>query len=526
MTKAPTTKLSIYLIKKDYSSPEYIFKDREELQVEVIDDRRELYYGHSYISRPPWVKSFFPGLFNNNTNDNTLGMYNASAKAVLLAHVEDRYFALSFGYGHTLLRPGVWEERFGLKTALNVIDLENLRSIEKKNMSVTPKLSIEQMTKDGKFTDFGINIEQDLIQGITGKTLDRDFGRVITGKDALSLSGQINIENINSFLIKCYKKYRSNGYKKNFGWIDHVFQVKNITKLDEKLIQNIMNGDFNSTSMAVPDVIRWEDVSHFQYNRHSLGDDIYFPEYWGYLTEKKKQSLSVKVLKNDRIDCISAASNTSIKSWTIYSCLYCEIRDEDKIYILSGGKWYQIESNFAKEIINSFESIKETPVTVSLPKYNKNEKEGEYNTRATKEMKGVCNMDGNLIYHDGIYQIEFCDLFTKDKEIIHVKRYRGSSVLSHLFFQGLVSGELFLSDQAFREKLNEKLPDDYKLENISDKPDASDYKIIFAIISKKEEEGLDIPFFSKMNIRNAKRRLETFGYAVSLLKIETAKEYQ
>jgi len=41
-------------------------------------------------------------------------------------------------------------------------------------------------------------------------------------------------------------------------------------------------------------------------------------------------------------------------------------------------------------------------------------------------------------------------LITKDKEIVHVKHYGGSAVLSYLFSHGVVSGELFIADEDFR----------------------------------------------------------------------------
>ena len=56
---------------------------------------------------------------------------------------------------------------------------------------------------------------------------------------------------------------------------------------------------------------------------------------------------------------------------------------------------------------------------------------------------------------------EFCDLYTVDKDICHVKKYGQSGVLSHLFAQGVVSGELFRSDIKFRQKVNQKLPAPY-----------------------------------------------------------------
>ena len=82
-------------------------------------------------------------------------MFTASAKAIFLVKInvkekgkkKKRIFALAFGYGRNLLKPGVWEERFGLKTALNVIDLEKLRSINKKNMSVVPNFRKNSLPK-------------------------------------------------------------------------------------------------------------------------------------------------------------------------------------------------------------------------------------------------------------------------------------------------------------------------------------------------------------------------------------------
>jgi len=132
MSKIPTNKLSIYLIKQECSLIEDIFKDHEGLESENIDNIGDFYFGDSHVSPPSWIKKFFGSSFNNNTNDDHLKIFTASSKAVFLTTVEDRVFALAFGYGHTLLKPGAWEERFGLKVAINVIDSDNLRSIDKK----------------------------------------------------------------------------------------------------------------------------------------------------------------------------------------------------------------------------------------------------------------------------------------------------------------------------------------------------------------------------------------------------------
>ncbi len=172
-----TNKLSIYLIKEEYTKEKHTSRksllNSEKLKCEKIKDDNNnnvglLYYSNSHVSEPSWIKKFLRTF--NNKPDDKFKIFTASSKSVFIVTVEKRTFALAFGYGHTLLKPGVCEERFGLKVALSVIDREQMRSINKKNMSITPKLLIEQLTKIGTFENFGIDVEQDLIQGVTGKT--------------------------------------------------------------------------------------------------------------------------------------------------------------------------------------------------------------------------------------------------------------------------------------------------------------------------------------------------------------------
>ena len=158
MAIIPTSKLSIYLIKDEYTEPQDLFKELETLTSEEIDDVGVFYYGNSSIYPPTWIKKFFGSTYNNvlEADSNKLKIFNASSKAVFVVSTEEKTFVISFGYGHTLLNPGVWEEGFGLKTVLNIVDPESIRRIDKKNMAAIPKLSIEQIARDGTAADFGL----------------------------------------------------------------------------------------------------------------------------------------------------------------------------------------------------------------------------------------------------------------------------------------------------------------------------------------------------------------------------------
>lgn len=528
MERIYTNKLSIYLIKNEYSSHQDVFKDIEKLSSEDISDFGIFYYGGSHINVPGWIKKFLGNLFSNQKEVSAEGgfkIFSAGSKAAFLTSVEGRLFAITFGYGHTMLVPGVWEERFGLKVALNTIDPESVRCIDKTNMTAIPKLSKEQMSKDGTVASFGIDVEQDLIQGITGKSRLDKFGQTVAGKDGLSVSVKFDARNIKEFLKLCLEQYRSLDYKQDFGFIDHVAPIKDpkkIEALEVLLLEQINNKQFDKVWMAIPEVVPWENISEFKIHEEdsSLGDDIHLPAFLKFLSETEKKEIAV--YKSKIIECLSASSGETVASWKAYNCLYCELNNNGT-YILSNGAWYEIESNFAKQVNDEFIRFRESGgVAVELPNCQKGEHEDRYNDRVAGELN-LLNMDRKTVNHGSRYsKIEFCDLLSSDKKLIHVKHYGASSVLSHLFAQGLVSGELLLSDGDFRGKVRDKLPDSYKNLIPTTKPNSIEYEVVYAIISESED-SLDIPFFSKINLRNAKRRLEMFGYKVSFKKIEIDK---
>lgn len=156
---------------------------------------------------------------------------------------------------------------------------------------------------------------------------------------------------------------------------------------------------------------------------------------------------------------------------------------------------------------------RQVPVRRSLPTYQ-DASEASYNTRAELESEGfLALMDKKNIPHGGGHnKIEFCDLYSAEKDIIHVKRYGGSSPLSHLFAQGLTSGELFQVDRVFRTKVNEHLPPSHQLADPDTRPEARDYCVVFAIVSQSSGP-LQIPFFATiLAARNSPaRRLRLSG---------------
>ena len=92
-------------------------------------------------------------------------------------------------------------------------------------------------------------------------------------------------------------------------------------------------------------------------------------------------------------------------------------------------------------------------------------------------------------------------------------------MLSHLFAQGTNSGELFQTQADFRASVNKLLPKTHPFADSSTLPAYEEYQVVFAVVSDSTGDKLAIPFFARLNLRSAIRRLSGYGYRVAIAKI-------
>jgi uncharacterized protein (TIGR04141 family) len=430
-----TNKLNVYLIKSSIENiDEILADDATRLQIDGVG---MFAFEDSHQNTPDWIRKFFGEAFPRTAN-----IFAASARALLIAPIQHAgrkvTFAVAFGNGRYLLKDGVIEERFGLKVTPNSVDA-TLRSIDRTSLGSVPKHSREQMSRDVGVAEFGIDIEQDLVSAVTAHSRDPRFGKIVTGRDSLSVSVPVDISGIGAFLGHCVDRYRSTDYKAAFDWIDQIAEVRDAARegvLNAALIEKLRQNDLDKIWMAVPEVIGWEDVAGFRYQqkkRAELHDDLHLADFLKSL-ELGTDSVTLDDLRESVVHTISASADEPRHSWPAFKCLYGEVEVEGKLHVLNNGKWYEVANDFTSQVIRDYQAI--TQSTVDLPDCAV-KTEGDYN-RAVAEARGMCCLDNDPIVHGGGHsKIEFCDLLSRDKKIIHVKRYGNSSVLSHLFAQGL-----------------------------------------------------------------------------------------
>lgn len=515
--KANANALSILLLKEEYPDLQSALKEphKANLKSETIDGTAFTLATRKPSSNPPKWLSVFGGTFSEELQS----LYTASSSAILSFVVNDRRFVIPFGYGRSLLISGSHEENFGLKVVLNSVKTDKLRSIDAKNFEAVSINQRSQASKATHLSNFGIDIEKDILCAATGESEIAELGKMITGKDAIKVVLPTSIEKLPELATILLEMHRSDKYKENFSWIDNLIEVRSterINSLNEKLIEQLKGGHFSLTWLSIPDVIEWEQVEGFKIGgkRKEVREDI----TWEYLFQDfvDRSAVSIPHLKSHDVFCIGRESQEIIHQWQIYRCIYAEIESEKKTYTLNNGTWYCVEPSFSTSVNDFYEKLPKSDLT--LQAYSHKD-EGAYNLDVAKDARFALCDKKNISYGGGHSKIEFCDLFSSEGKIIHIKRYGGSSVLSHLFSQGVVSARLMLSEQGFRENVRGILAEPHKSLITKAKLNPASFEVIFGIISNTKDEKLPIPLFSKITLKHAVTTLQTMGLSVKILVI-------
>lgn len=510
-------KMSIYLIKEGFAIDDVVDNGDPYVHRHLLQDGSVVYTKPSDPHPPKWIE-YFDGQLESDA------LVSSSASALHLVRVavtndDERLFAISFGYGFTLLDKEVVEERFGLKVALNQAVGGGLRKLKRTAVSGNARKTDEQMPLPSSVDAFEIDVERDLLEGVTvsgGNGLLATGS--ITGSDSLALSVSESIESICDYLKSVYAVYTLDYYKAKYGWVDRIVPVRKRSLQDALNFKaiSLINAHDQNIWLAVPDILEWEAVAGFRVGpRGPLLDDVCLDMVY---PEPEKLPQSYDDLCNTRISEIGQAEGSVINRWCASECLYGEVEYQGSSYCANNGKWYRIDADYKSSIESRFSKI---PLySRELPEYYKGEKEGPYNQRVVESNPSTeLLLDKKTVYYGGrSSQVELCDILCKDGTFIHVKHYQGSSTLSHLFNQGLVSARLIKSDPSFRKcaqgVIDKIEPNCFTLERDSVR------RVVYAIISKFDTARPEIPFFSKVALDAVCSQLAAMDIDVALARIK------
>ena len=518
-------RLTAFLVKEGYKEIENFLKvvGLRRLEVDKAAAKGTLFFRSGVAIPPSWASIFddVPG-FNSSL------IRNRSSRALYVTQVSKRWFCFTFGYARQLIEEAAIERNFGLIVALNLGDPDAIKAIDKTNISHINLQSREQAGRDIGFDGFEFDTDIDLLKSITarGPLTQNDEQDTYSGRDSVSVYTRVTLQDFADVAQRLWKAFQSTTYKRSYPWIDKISQERDpgiIAKLDDKVVEAINQRDLNKIWVAIPEIIHWEEVDGFAYKLRNLNPKKPGPQLHpdidleGWLTETGLQGqVTLSQLQHRKIfQCFK--HDRPPEHWSIYRCLNAETDLKGSKYVLNDGDWYYVERSYVTEINSFYHAIPDS--ALALPRFGARN-EPEYLAHVSQNHPEFALMDRKTVaIGGGKSQVEFCDLYSRNRDIIHVKKYGGSAPLSHLFNQAIVSGDCFLHERPFREAVNDRLPNGFKLTNPARDPKPADYPVCIAIMSKAPG-ALELPFFSKVSLKHAVRSLQRMGFAITKLKIE------
>ena len=459
----------------------------------------------------------------------------SSACAVLVFKVADRHFVATFAHGWMLLDEDNIEGDFGLRVALNTLNDKKLKRLERANLGDALR-GISQSPFQRDFTSFGMDDALDLVRKISGTAREDAEADALTGAKSLKLTGEFSVPDLPELAAEALVAFASRAYQDtSFKVIDFVTPVldqRRIKELDDAACESI-KADRGEFELGLPATGEQECVGYKFVGARLRGiyPDLLMANYIAALGDQL-DNIEPKTLRDDKIASIGD-DPTKAQKWSIRTALVGSIVYEEGRYAINEGEWYRIDEAFKLSIEERFRDLhtvwRERPIPLrkiyDTQGNGTYESEASYNAALAREL-GLCLLDTKLVDIPGIErsQFEVCDLLDiVGKRFIHVKKNsRRSSVLSHFFKQGSNAAQQLSKFPAVWSELERVVKRECGAAAVEElrvarEDEARPWTVEFLIADTPRQNGeFNIPFFSKISLRDEAVSLAAMGYQVVL----------
>lgn len=488
-----------------------------------------LFVGQIYSNAPGWVR-----FLAKNSADLPTDIFSGAAGAVIFLPSGERIFAVCLGHAHIALQDDVFERQFGLRVTLNAVPRTRLRSLDLATPDAVTFQKRVQASKDSDLQAFGVDVLRDLARVAGGTPSDEEFAQFVAGKDSLSITCSVDANNLAAKCDQILTEYRKRSYRVDYAWVDNLKVVRekdiiaSLNKKIEEAVKALQAGEQSDLHMAPPEIVNYTEGALLHYNGFgSHGRDFHSLSITDYVSELNRCGFSGSIDDIREKHSIKAKNSDSDEfsvKWKVYNCFVFETalgsEEDAKSYVLFSGDWYQVGRDFKEKIDNFFNAIPK--VVIVGPTQSKNEK--ELIDDLSKNRGNLVKLDCEFITCDGVRygNIESCDFLSDKKEFIHLKDGHSSGPISHLWSQGIVSADAFISDSGFRKRLRAKVKSlnsefAVQLPKSNEKVLREEYTVVYGIMRKPYADGsLGLPFFSKVSLQAAVERLYRFGFPVAI----------
>lgn len=470
-------------------------------------------------------------------------LFSRSPCALLAFKRKSHMFALTFSFAHVYLDDSKTEADFGLKVAINAVSDEKLRSVERSNIGAAIR-DFAQAAGQRDLRSFGFDDALDLIRKVSGSAADREFADMVTGSHALRFSKKIEIRDVPDAALEAVGLFRSAAYKKtSFRIIDFLSPVLDptvLSRLDEALVAAVRRGT-DEFEIAIPAILP-EDVGSFRFER--ARNNRFYPDLSLELYREglgdALANLTLEDLTKHSVAAYTTSDDRPFDYWSVHEALVGSLVLDRERYALNEGHWYRISQKFKEAADQKFSELCRRPdkklrplrkIAIGTGKKAKTtyQSEESYN----KEMAaatGYLLMDRKLVEIDDVAGpgVEACDLLDLEgRRFIHIKKSsRQSSILSHFFKQGGNAAQMVRKYEPFDLAMIDIVRRDYGAKKALELEAARKKKwtVEFQIADFPRPDGAhNIPFFSKLTLREEARNMESMGFDVRVGFITLAR---
>ncbi|MBJ8428324.1 TIGR04141 family sporadically distributed protein [Acinetobacter bereziniae] len=312
-------KLSIYLARDGQKEDSHLIKlenTQSPIRIDLPNIDSAILYIKKYSPKitPPWTKLFTD---NGLVPSSEFG-FSSNVGAILIIRMLDSTFILTFGTGFHLLRLEAIERDFGLKVTLNSVDPDKLRSLDKASYDLNPLNSRTQSTLDVDIFNLHLDSEMEMLYAITGVSIVNEFGSQVTGRDALTIAVETNLEDIPRILKESIKRYKMNLPNK-FSWVENIHRVRDLDEieiLDLELDVYLSSNKHENFWLGEPEIIDWENQIGYSFDMRQKTPRFIVLSFKDFLEYLNDNIPTVEIMKNTTIH-VNNNEYQSIKKWSV-----------------------------------------------------------------------------------------------------------------------------------------------------------------------------------------------------------------
>ncbi|UUX93809.1 DUF6119 family protein [Methanoplanus endosymbiosus] len=508
---------SIYLLKKGFSA-ENSLKEHHELIENItadnLPDGATLFLLDKNPSNP-WWKDFWK--IKTELKQTLKG-------AIVFLPVYDRCFAFTFGHTYHNLKEESYEYDFGLRSTLNAVDPDKLKSTDILQPENAKRESI-QSSNTVNLTFFDFDKDESIVKRISGKVKEeyRYLFSNVTGANSIRIDSKLQARELPELCRNILALYNKDDFKIHFPDIQNIIPVKDpniISKLNKQLLK-VFREELTDIALTVPEIINYQENFQINYsigkNNSETHDDAHINHYIKFFKSRNISPDEIDIGKLNKHNLNICDENRHIiQSFSIYKSLLFDCEFESKHYHICEGKWYELDKDYIVRLKKQLDPYFKNNI---LPKCDY-KREDSYNKHVSDTNHKFICLDKKNISPKGQSSVEPCDLYTSTDNkatLIHIKISTRSANLSHLFNQGLNSAEIIRLHEESKDKLK-KLIGNKDTEII----DGDKFEVIYGIITAKnpDKKSNNLPIFSRISLLRCINSFKLMGLHVSIMLIE------